>query len=154
MRTGIATAAYDFDPARVLVLGGVKIPGVWGLRGPADGDVLIRALADAVLGAAGLGDLADHARDGEDDEPSAARLADCMVKLAARDLAVAHVDASLLTDRAEVRAARPAMAARLANLLGVGEARVNLKTAAAESGARGTDGIGALVVAGLVEATA
>ena len=146
MRAGIGSAAHGFDPGRVLMLGGVKVPGVWGLRGPGDGDVLLRATADALLGAAGLGDLGDHAREDEPDAPSAALVAECVVKLAARGRRVLHVDALLHTDRAEIRAERRAMAARLATLLGVAEEAVNVKTAPAEGGALGTDGVGALVV--------
>ena len=135
MQAGIGSAARGFDPARVLMLGGVKVPGVWGLRGPGDGDVLLTAIADAALGAAGLGDVGDHVREDEADAPSAALVAECVVKLAARGLVVKHVDASLMSDRAEVRAERHGMKARIASLLGVDEGAVNVKTSdASEDG--------------------
>ena len=153
MRAGIGSAAQGFDPGRVLMLGGVKVPGVWGLRGAGDGDVLLRATGDALLGAAGLGDLADHERAEEADAPSAARVAECIVKLAARGCAVVHVDAVLHTDRAEIRAERAAMAARMASLLGIDAGAVNVKTAPAEAGALGADGVGALVIATVGEAS-
>lgn len=135
MQTGIGTAARAFDPGRILMLGGVKVPGVWGLRGPGDGDVLLVAIADAALGAAGLGDVRDHIREDEADAPSAALLADCVVKLAARGLTIRHVDASMGTDRAEVRAERLSMKTRIASLLGIDAAAVNVKTSdASEKG--------------------
>ena len=70
------------------------------------------------------------------DAPSAALVAECVVKLAARGFTVKHVDASLMSGRAEVRAERHSMKARIASLLGVDESAVNVKTADA-----GEDGI-------------
>ncbi len=147
MRVGIGSCGYGFDPSRVLMLGGVKVPGAWGLRGPSDADALLRAVADALLGAAGLGDLEDHfpARDADWAEaPSAAVVAECLAKLAARALAPAHVDVSLHAQRPDLRDHREAMRARLASLLGLGTDAVNIKSQA--GGRLGADGIEALAV--------
>lgn len=60
MRVGSGYDAHGFDPSRPLVLGGVTIPGAPGLAGRSDADVVCHAVIDALLGAAGLGDLGDH----------------------------------------------------------------------------------------------
>src|SRR5918999_5212085 len=59
-RTGIGYDVHRFAPNRTLVLGGVEIPHRLGLAGHSDADVLLHAIADAVLGAAGLGDIGRH----------------------------------------------------------------------------------------------
>ena len=87
MRVGIGYDIHAFDPARTLVLGGVKIEGVWGLKGHSDADVLLHAVADALLGAAALGDLGDHFPDTEPqwkDAPSAVLLTEVLAKVRAR----------------------------------------------------------------------
>ena len=60
MRTGIGIDSHRFAPDRRLVLGGVEIPYELGLAGHSDADVLAHAIADALLGAAGLGDIGEH----------------------------------------------------------------------------------------------
>ena len=59
-RTGIGIDSHRFEPGRRLVLGGVEIPFALGLAGHSDADVLAHAIADALLGAAGLGDIGQH----------------------------------------------------------------------------------------------
>jgi 2-C-methyl-D-erythritol 2,4-cyclodiphosphate synthase len=65
VRVGIGFDVHRFDPARAMVLGGVTIPDSPGLAGHSDADVLCHAVADAVLGAANLGDLGEHFPDGD-----------------------------------------------------------------------------------------
>src|SRR5437879_13832628 len=60
MRVGMGFDVHAFDPARQLVLGGVPIPGAPGLAGWSDADALSHAIADALIGAGGLGDLGHH----------------------------------------------------------------------------------------------
>src|SRR5437867_8742950 len=60
MRIGIGYDIHRFDEARPLVLGGVPIPGETGLAGHSDADTLLHAIIDALLGAAGLGDIGQH----------------------------------------------------------------------------------------------
>ena len=66
MRSGIGIDSHRFEPGRRLVLGGVEIPYEQGLAGHSDADVLAHAIADALLGAAGLGDIGQHFPDTED----------------------------------------------------------------------------------------
>jgi 2-C-methyl-D-erythritol 2,4-cyclodiphosphate synthase len=60
VRIGIGYDIHRFDPSRTLVLGGVEFPGEPGLDGHSDADVLVHAIIDALLGAAGLGDIGTH----------------------------------------------------------------------------------------------
>ena len=66
MRVGIGFDVHRFDESRPLVLGGVTVPGGPGLAGHSDADVLCHAIADAMLGAANLGDLGSHFPDSDD----------------------------------------------------------------------------------------
>ncbi|MDA1194035.1 MAG: 2-C-methyl-D-erythritol 2,4-cyclodiphosphate synthase [Planctomycetota bacterium] len=146
MRVGVGHHSHPFDPNRVLVVGGVKITGAWGLRGPGDADVLLRSVADALLGAAALGDLEDHFPPHDEvwrDAPSAALVSECGLKLAARGLRVQHLDAVLHAARPDLRPHRAAMAARIGSLLGLPEGMVNVKVA----GALADDAIAAQVIA-------
>ncbi len=140
VRVGIGSYLRPLEPGRVLVLGGVKIEGAWGCRGPGDGDVLLLAVTDALLGAAGLGDLEDHLPEEAREvprpgvpsvaTPSAVRLAEAGVKARARGLVPANVDATVVLDRPDVRPHRPRMAARIAEVLGVDPSAVNVKAVA------------------------
>jgi 2-C-methyl-D-erythritol 2,4-cyclodiphosphate synthase len=60
MRVGIGYDVHRFEEGKKLMLGGIEIPFEKGLKGHSDGDVLIHALIDAILGAAGLGDIGEH----------------------------------------------------------------------------------------------
>jgi len=66
IRTGIGFDVHRFEENRKLVLGGVEIPYELGLKGHSDADVLLHALTDAIIGAAGLGDIGEHFPDNDD----------------------------------------------------------------------------------------
>ena len=156
MRVGIGYDTYPFDPKRVLVLGGVKIAGAWGLRGPGDGDVLLGAVADALLGAATLGDRSDHFPAGEaqgDEAPSAVLLAAVLTKLRERGLRPAHLDATLIAERPDLSSHRAGIRARLGTLLDLTPEHLNVKATAAHGlgGATAGEGVAALVVVSLEE---
>ena len=84
-RIGIGFDAHPFSEGRALRLGGVEIPHPRGLRGHSDGDALLHAIADAVLGAAGLGSLGERF---PDDDPSWKGADSALFVTRARDLAV------------------------------------------------------------------
>jgi 2-C-methyl-D-erythritol 2,4-cyclodiphosphate synthase len=65
VRAGLGFDAHRFEAGRKLILGGVEIPGAVGLHGHSDADVLLHALTDALLGAAGLGDIGTHFADSD-----------------------------------------------------------------------------------------
>jgi 2-C-methyl-D-erythritol 2,4-cyclodiphosphate synthase len=136
---GIDVHPFSSDPERPLVLGGVTMvgEGVTGLDGHSDADVVAHALADAVLGAAGLGDLGRHA---PDDDPAFAGadsldLLARMVGLAAEQgWSPVNADCTVIAERPKLAPSVAEMAARLGSVLG---APVNVKATRAE-------GLGAL----------
>lgn len=151
MRIGIGYDIHAFDPARVLVLGGLKIPGAWGLKGHSDADVVLHALGDALLGAAALGDLGDHFPPGDPewkDAPSATLLAEVVAKVEARGLRPVNVDLTVIAERPKVQPHRERMRERIAALLGLEPGAVSVKATTNEGlGALGrAEGIAALAV--------
>lgn len=146
---GYDVHAFSDDPGRPLVLGGVTVEGGPGLVGHSDADALSHAVADAVLGAAGLGDLGDHFPD-TDPQWSGA---DSLTLLAevirlARDAgwSVVNVDATVVAERPRLGPLRPAMAERLSTVVG---SPVSVKATTHEGlGALGRgEGIACLAVA-------
>jgi 2-C-methyl-D-erythritol 2,4-cyclodiphosphate synthase len=130
-------------PGRPLVLGGVTIPGVAGLAGHSDADVVAHALADALLGAVGLGDLGRHFPDTDPawaGADSLVLLADVVARLAAGGWRAVNIDCSVVAEAPKLAPARAQMQERLSAAVG---APVTVKGRRAESlGALGrTEGI-------------
>ena len=150
---GYDVHAFSDDPDRPLVLGGVTVQGAPGLVGHSDADALSHAVADAVLGAAGLGDLGDHFPDTDPRWAGADSLTIVseVVRLAgAAGWSVVNVDATLVAERPRLGPLRPQMAERLSAVVG---APVSVKATTHEGlGALGRgEGIACLAVA-LLEA--
>ena len=136
MRIGIGYDIHAFDPTRTLVLGGVKVPGSWGLRGHSDADVLLHAVADALLGAAGLGDLGDHFPDTDpewEDVPSAVIVAEVLAKVRAKGWVPGNVDATVVCERPKLAPFRREIEERVAALLGLDLGAVNVKATTNEA---------------------
>jgi len=129
---------YDchvFADGRRLVIGGVEIPHDRGLLGHSDADVLTHAVMDALLGAAGLGDIGQHFPDTDErwrDADSIVLLREVVARLAAAGLAPVNVDATVVLERPKLAPHREAMRASLAEALGLPAARVNVKATTAE----------------------
>ena len=128
--SGIDVHAFSDDPDRVLRLGGVVVAEGPGLDGHSDADVVLHAVADAVLGAAALGDLgsrfgsADPAYAGAD---SAVFVRESRRWAAEAGWQVGNVDATVVAQRPRLSAYREAMAASVANLLQVDAGAVSVK---------------------------
>lgn len=140
MRAGIGFDVHRFDDARPLVLGGVTIEGHPGLAGHSDADVLCHAVADAVLGAASLGDIGEHFPSGDPrwkDASSLALLGRVRELTIAAGYRVSSVDAVLVLRSPTVAPYREAMKANVAGALGVAPDAVGVK-------ATTTDGLGAI----------
>lgn len=130
MRVGFGYDVHRYVAGRRLVLGGVAIPAPLGLLGHSDADVLTHALIDALLGAAALGDIGHHFPPTEErwrDADSLDLLRYVVGLLGAAGWRVGNVDATVVMERPRLAPHLPAMRARLAGLLGVGEEAVSIK---------------------------
>lgn len=141
MRIGIGNDIHRLVPGRPLILGGVEISFDQGLLGHSDGDSLTHAITDALLGAAGLGDIGAHFSDQDSrwkDADSLIFLRHVCDLLAARGYQIANVDATILAERPRMRPHIPAMTARLAAAMNIDPAQLNIKAKTNE----GLDAIG------------
>ena len=135
IRTGLGIDTHAFAAGRPLILGGVTIPHDAGLAGHSDADVLTHAVIDALLGAAGLGDIGQHFPDTDPayaGADSIALLRAVVAKLAERGFAVGNVDATVVLERPKLAPHRDAMRDRLAEAMGVAPDRVNVKATTGE----------------------
>jgi 2-C-methyl-D-erythritol 2,4-cyclodiphosphate synthase len=152
--TGIGWDSHRLVAGRPLILGGVTIPFESGLQGHSDADVLAHAVIDALLGAAGLGDIGEHFPDTDErwaGADSIALLRAVVALVAERGLAVVHVDATVVMERPRLGPYKEAIRGSLAAALGVGGDRVNVKASTGEGMGfvgRG-EGVAALAVATL-----
>jgi 2-C-methyl-D-erythritol 2,4-cyclodiphosphate synthase len=143
-------------PERKLILGGVEIPFELGLLGHSDADVLTHAVMDALLGAAGLGDIGQHFPDSDPTYAGADSLrllGAVMERLTAAGWQVGNVDATLIAQRPKLAGFLPQMRQNLALVMGVPSDRVNVKATTEEGlGFTGSgQGIAAQAVALLIE---
>jgi 2-C-methyl-D-erythritol 2,4-cyclodiphosphate synthase len=133
--SGIGYDSHRFVAGRKLILGGVEIPHELGLEGHSDADVLTHAVIDALLGAAGLGDVGEHFPDTEErwrGADSIELLATVAALLTDSGLHVVNVDCTVVIEAPRLGPHKPAMRARLAGALGVELARVNVKASTGE----------------------
>ena len=132
IRVGIGFDVHRLGQGRPLMMGGVEVPSPTGTIGHSDGDPLLHACADAVLGAAGLGDIGEHFPDTDPagaGADSARILAACAEKARAAGWMVVNCDAIVFLERPRLGALKPRMAAVLSRLLGGAPASVKAKSA-------------------------
>lgn len=135
MRIGHGYDVHRLTQGRRLILGGVDIPWNRGLLGHSDADVLTHAVMDALLGAAGLGDIGkafpdtDPAYEGADSVALLERVARMIGQAGYR---VGNVDATVLAQRPKLLPHIPQMRSNLARAMGVAEGRVNVKATTEE----------------------
>jgi len=135
MRVGTGFDVHAFGPGDSVMLGGVRIPHAHGVRAHSDGDVVLHALCDALLGAAGLGDIGQHFPDSDPQwrgADSARFVAAVLGMLRAQHLRILNVDVTVLAQLPRVAPHREAMRQRIAGLLGVVPGCVNLKATTTE----------------------
>ena len=135
MLIGQGIDAHRFAPGRRLVLGGVQVAHDQGLEAHSDGDVAIHALCDALLGAAGLGDIGHHFPDTDAQYAgidSRVLLRQVVVSLQERGLGVQNVDITIVAQRPKLAPYIDAMVGVLASDLGCARERVNVKATTTE----------------------
>ena len=133
--TGLGYDCHRFAAGRRLVLGGVELPHDRGLAGHSDADVLTHAIIDALLGAAGLGDIGHHFPDTDEqyrDASSLDLLRTTVAMLTHRGVSIAHVDATVVIERPHVAPARDEIRMSLAQALGISPEHVSVKATRGE----------------------
>jgi 2-C-methyl-D-erythritol 2,4-cyclodiphosphate synthase len=135
MRIGQGTDVHAFGPGDFVMLGGVRIPHTRGVVAHSDGDVILHALCDALLGATGLGDIGQHFKDtdprwkGADSKGFVRHI---MGLLRARQLRVGNADVTVLAEAPKVGPHRDEIRRQIAELLEVSPDNVNVKATTTE----------------------
>jgi 2-C-methyl-D-erythritol 2,4-cyclodiphosphate synthase len=130
MRIGHGYDSHRFAEGRRLILGGVEIPFERGLTGHSDADAVAHAVTDAILGAAGLGDIGRHfppSNPQYKDADSLGLLADAVRLLAGRNYQIVNVDVTVITEAPKIGPHVPAMQERLASVLGIAPDHISIK---------------------------
>jgi len=135
MRIGQGFDVHPLVSGRKLIIGGVEIPHHKGLHGHSDADVLLHAICDALLGAAGLGDIGQHYPDNSEvlaGVDSRELLRDVAKKLAALNLKVVNVDATIIAQAPRMAPHKSRMIGNIAADLGITPAHINVKATTTE----------------------
>ena len=156
IRVGFGTDGHPFGPGEPLRLGGITIDGAPRLHGHSDGDVVLHAVADALLGAAGLGDLGRQFPAGPETPAgiaSADLLGAVVARLAGSGYRPSSVDLTIVAGRPRLAGRLDEMRAAIADLLGLALERVNVKASSGnlegwEGAGRGISASAVAVVAG------
>ena len=135
MRIGHGYDVHKLVPDRDLILGGVKIDYELGLLGHSDADVLLHAVSDALLGAAGLGDIGRHFPDTDPQYKGADSLKlleNVAEKVQNAGYRVSNIDVTMIAQRPKLKDHIPQMVANIAAAVGVDSSRVNVKATTEE----------------------
>ena len=135
MRIGHGYDVHKLVPGRDLILGGVKIDYELGLLGHSDADVLLHAVSDALLGAAGLGDIGRHFPDTDPKYKGADSLKlleNVAEKVKAAGYRVSNIDVTMIAQKPKLKDHIPQMALNIARAVGIAPGRVNVKATTEE----------------------
>ena len=135
MRVGFGYDVHRLVEERKLILGGVEVPYEKGLLGHSDADVLVHALMDAMLGAAGMGDIGRHFPDTDNQYKgidSMLLLARVTQLLSEAGYKVNNIDVTVVAQRPKLAGFIPQMEANIARVIGVDETMVNVKATTTE----------------------
>ena len=135
MRIGHGYDVHRLVPDRDLIVGGVKIPHTLGLLGHSDADVLLHAVSDALLGAAGLGDIGKHFPDTDPQYKGADSLKLLQIvgeKIADAGYQVSNIDVTMIAQRPKLRPYIETMEQNIASALNIDVSRVNVKATTEE----------------------
>jgi 2-C-methyl-D-erythritol 2,4-cyclodiphosphate synthase len=135
VRIGIGYDIHRLVEERKLFLGGVEVPYIKGLLGHSDGDVVLHAIADALLGAAGLGDIGQHFPNTDPDYkdiPSVQILKKAVKLISDKKYTVNNVDTVVIAEEPKIMPFKDKMADTIAATLGVERSAVNIKATTSE----------------------
>jgi 2-C-methyl-D-erythritol 2,4-cyclodiphosphate synthase len=135
LRTGLGFDVHALVPGRKLMIGGVDIPFDRGLLGHSDGDVLLHAICDALLGAAGLGDIGRHFPDTDDSlrgADSRVLMHSTAAQVHQHGFRIVNVDAIIIAQAPRMAPHIAGMIKCIADTLGITESQVNIKAKTTE----------------------
>ena len=135
-RIGEGWDTHALVEGRKLILGGIEIPHDKGLLGHSDADVLLHAITDAILGAAGLGDIGRHFPDTAAEFKGAdsfVLLQEAARRVREKGWEFGNIDSTVIAQKPKLAPHIPAMQARIAQALGIAEDQVNVKAKTAEN---------------------
>jgi 2-C-methyl-D-erythritol 2,4-cyclodiphosphate synthase len=135
MRIGQGFDVHAFGPGDSVMLGGIRVPHTVGVVAHSDGDVVLHALCDALLGAAALGDIGQHFSDRDPrwkGADSAKFVTAVLAMLSERSLRVGNADITVICESPKVGPVRDAIRTRVAELLAIPADRVNIKATTTE----------------------
>jgi 2-C-methyl-D-erythritol 2,4-cyclodiphosphate synthase len=135
MRVGSGYDVHPFVSGRPLVLGGINIPYLFGLKGHSDADVLIHAICDALLGAIAEGDIGRHFPDTDPqyrEIKSTILLKKVMDKVKGKGFTPLNVDATIVAQKPKLSEFIPRMVKEIADVIGIETERVNVKATTTE----------------------
>ena len=135
IRIGEGWDTHALVPGRKLIIGGVDVPHSTGLLGHSDADVLVHAIIDALLGAAGLGDIGSHFSDTDakfKGADSIMLLVETARLIAERGYKIGNIDSTVIAQAPKLASHIPAMRQRIADVLGLDASCVNVKAKTAE----------------------
>ena len=135
MRIGHGYDVHRLVEGRDLILGGVKLEYALGLDGHSDADVLLHAVSDALLGAAGLGDIGRHFPDTDPQYKGADSLKLLQIvgqKVAAAGYRISNIDVTMIAQKPKLKDHIPTMEKNIASVLAIGPDRVNVKATTEE----------------------
>jgi 2-C-methyl-D-erythritol 2,4-cyclodiphosphate synthase len=130
MRVGQGVDIHPFDPSRPLILGGIRISDTGGLSGHSDADAVLHAITDALLGAAGAGDIGQYFPSTDErwrNADSSQFVREAMRLLAEMDAEIANIDVTIIAQQPKLAPHREAMVASIARLLNLPQGHVNVK---------------------------
>lgn len=130
MRVGQGIDVHPFDASRPLILGGVRISETGGLSGHSDADAVLHAITDALLGAAGAGDIGHYFPSNDErwrDADSSRFVHEAMRIITDMDARIANVDVTIIAQQPKLAPHRDVMVASIAKLLELPEGHVNVK---------------------------
>jgi 2-C-methyl-D-erythritol 4-phosphate cytidylyltransferase/2-C-methyl-D-erythritol 2,4-cyclodiphosphate synthase len=134
-RTGMGFDVHAFSAEGPVMLGGIEIPHSRGLAGHSDADVVLHAITDALLGAAGLGDIGEHFPPSDSrwrKAESSLFLAHAVALLRSRGAMIDHLDCTIIAEEPRIWPHREAMRARIAEIVGLTIGRVSVKATTTE----------------------
>jgi 2-C-methyl-D-erythritol 2,4-cyclodiphosphate synthase len=135
MRVGFGYDVHPLVEGRPLILGGIKIPYLYGLQGHSDADVLLHAISDALLGAVAEGDIGRHFPDTDPQYKnirSTILLTNVMTKIREKGFHILNIDATILAEKPKLSDHIPRMVKEIADVLEIETGRINVKATTSE----------------------